>query len=307
MFRLILFFLVFFLGFTLPQTSFALGISPASIEVFDLLPDNVITRTLTISRGEDSKQENLIVNVQGSGTEAIFFPKGNELTFEEGEKIIVRNFEIRPADFSQGSYEAEMHVVYSDNNDEAGIPVNFGVESAVKFTVTDEEKVNFKVENVQIGKQYTSDPLSLSYVFDNQGNTEAGVSKIEIRALDASGKVITNKTIKDDIAMTAPFSREKQEIETKFSLEEGNYRLEVSFLDSQDGEVYKNEQNIVVSSKNNALQSVDGATPIKEEANCELQNEKSNQKDNWQIIVFSLLVVLLLSSVAGFLLVNKKK
>jgi len=251
--------LIGIIAFLIPQVVGAIGVSPPVIEIPNLLRDSSQTKVISVSRGsEDQGEVTYTVRIRGeyahyiSGPEKVVIPAGKDLaqySFEVNAKeAALGNYEVLidflrvPVGLDTGSVE---------EGDKAGayVTVVTGATATVKFTVTDEQILEYKLVSFQVRDTETDKPLFIKYSIDNTGNVEWKPSKIELFFTDVldDTKKSTLEILNKDIPIVKPGERKEMVTDLPHDLLEGAYIGQVKFyykdelvgeLSSQQFKVY---------------------------------------------------------------------
>lgn len=108
-FRRFFFLLVFFLTFILsPSQTYAIGISPALVEINDVLAGSMAKGEIFVSRGDASQVEKISVTITGSSASYIKLVKGDVMELPQAEQVTSIPFVIEPKTLATGNYQAFM-------------------------------------------------------------------------------------------------------------------------------------------------------------------------------------------------------
>lgn len=215
-----------------------LGLSPSSILEENLMRDVSFKQTVFLQRPDGSYAETIDVGL--GGPDRRFLVGENEIFFDEGVKEMPYTFEILPKDAASGEYEAGIVFIQRGvdpvTGEGAGLAVLRGVALSIKFSVTDEEIIDYKISDTIVYKTEEKFPLSLEIVEQNDGNVEWRPEKIVVTLTDSITQEEKSFTFpREDLDIVSPGARIRQHLDVVHGLREGDYQLRVDVY--YDGEI----------------------------------------------------------------------
>lgn len=246
-------------GFLLSaQCGQAIGLSPAILEVNDLLSTNSVERNFWFSRSATNKAESLKIIITGQGAAAISLPRGSELTLPVGQDSVAYPIIINGQGLALGDYEARLVVEpLGSETPESGSNITVGSSGTIKFNITDELKKDWEITSVNIEDAIAEAPVNLRYTLRNNGNVEAKPEAIIFQAtnIDDQTSIITEEISADQLTATAPFSESSFVLPLASQFPQGFYSIQLSFF-QDDQVIYENRQlNLQIGAENSYNES----------------------------------------------------
>ena len=174
-----------------PCVGQAFGVSPAVVEINDLLSESSAEATIYISRTNPSTTDTVTVTVSGTGAAAVVL-SDTTITLPQGEVSVPFTFSIQPVDLVAGAYTVAMTFLYQQADATvvtSAMGVQSGIEASIQFSVTNDQITNLSVSGIEITQADTALP-HLKYVLTNTGNTAAGPTSLSLQYTDNQAKTI---------------------------------------------------------------------------------------------------------------------
>jgi len=247
------------------STTFAIGVSPAIIEVLDIMQENQVSRILFLSRSDSSKEEAYNLTLSGEGSETISL-ENTHILFQKGETRVQVPFTISPEKSTPGEYNVKIQINLDSTQEssESQIVVSSGVYVDIKFTVTLNEIEKGEVQMGNMEETYEGDKLSFYYIWMNTGNVAGSPEKIDLSLIDTTTGVEYEESIlAQNLISVPPFSQENCLAKTSITPPTGVYNLTIVFYDKAGQPIYDYE----------ALHQVH----IKDATTIQIQNEPNSK------------------------------
>ena len=238
--RLIATFLAF-IAMGVPTYSDAVGISPPVIEAQNILKGAEQVKTILLFR-DGGTIGDVHLKIAPRGTYAHYISADTEVIIPDGKDYTEFNFTINPKDAALGSYEARLNIMEVSGASEAlsgdnEVAIIKGATAIVRFQVTGEQILDYKVNNLNIYDSEIGMPLSVEYTVNNSGNVEWRPDKIILNINDAEfGDTYLTLDVPNEYIPFAPAGGIKTvKFSTDHDLKIGAYRADAIFF-------YENEK-----------------------------------------------------------------
>src|SRR3989338_5855802 len=245
----------------LPGTAHAFGVSPATIEVNDILPGSSIQRVVSVSHTTPQISTAYDVAVNGTGAPFIQL-SSSEVVIPQGEREVVFPFSIViPESVTGGAFKADISFIGrmspQDNTSTGGLILRQGVVISVNFSVTKQQNTTFTIRDIGFEANTSKEPVIFYYRLVNDGNTAAGPDSATV-VLTPVGQMGEQKEITiRDLPLVGPKQTEVVRSEILPSLSTGRYAVHVSFF---SGDVMEHEEKdrqfLVISPPDGKIYSV---------------------------------------------------
>ena len=238
---LVIIFVVLFL--LLPETGLTIGLSPALIQVENILPDSYVTRQIYISRANPSALTKVQIIVSGSAADYILLNNGATIDLPMGEAQTAYSFIIQTKDLEPGNYEASLAVnpmSEGQGEDSEETKIMAGAQAEIRFSVTNEELESYTIQNVDMKDTEENQVVGFSYLMVNTGNVDTRPARIEFSVTDENDSSNTyNETISgQDLPLVPAFQEQQVDVATGASLLASLYSTEITFYNNNDEVVF---------------------------------------------------------------------
>jgi hypothetical protein len=213
-----------------PYMAQAFGVSPAVVEVNNLLPTSSAATTVYFSRANPDTADTVEITVSGTGATALMLPDST-VTLPIGETSVPLTFTIQPLGLAPGDYTATMTFIYITDDSAAvdGMSIQSGVESTVQFSVTDDLVTQLAIDGIEL-VQPDGDPAYLQYTVMNSGNTIAGPTSVTIDYTDNTATTVATEVLPlDQLTAVPPFSSQTKTVPLNNDLGAGLYTISATF------------------------------------------------------------------------------
>ncbi|MDD4351597.1 MAG: hypothetical protein PHU71_01260 [Candidatus Gracilibacteria bacterium] len=235
-----------FLSFLSLSQAQAVGISPPTLSLKDVLRGTSQSQTVRIFKDEDAIDQDVTYKVSGSGEYAHYLIAPETLLIPAGQSSEEYTFEIHPETAASGKYEAELNFMEINDTGElrkettgaATSKVLSGVNLLISFTVSGEEKIDFDLSELHINDTEINALATITFLVRNKGNVDWKPDKIKFIFADAgdkSVKKVESSISGNDIALSTPGKSTQITLGTKAALEQGQYTATANFY--YNGEV----------------------------------------------------------------------
>ncbi len=242
----------------LPQAAHAFGVSPATIQVDNLLPGSKTKQVLSVSHTDILQSSIFDVAVNGTGGVYIEL-LSKEATIPAGQQRIDFPFTIViPEAVTSGSYNADISFIVRTPTQEkdsgSGLTLRQGVVVSVGFSVTQEQQSTFTIRDTGFEVTNTKEPVNFYYRLVNDGNISSGPDRAVI-VLTPVGQTGEKKEVSvQNLPLVEPKQTEMVRTHLFDSLSAGRYAVHISFF-SGDTLVLEEQgkQFLVISPPDGAL------------------------------------------------------
>ncbi len=229
-----------FVLLVLPQTVFAIGISPSLILVENISQNSAVRKQVFFSRGNPAFDEEVKITVGGPLASYIEKTDGDTIVLPKGQKITPYNFTIKTGTLGAGTYEASIAVAQlpptlKPDEEVTGATILTGAQAKIQFSVATSAVEKYEIKDVLTGETEEGQIIGFFFIMANQGNADARPSKIEFTATDTQDpdNVLSDVIAGDSIPPVKAFSEERVGIKTKVSLTQGTYALKFVFYNQE--------------------------------------------------------------------------
>jgi len=216
---------------------YAIGISPPTVKVNDILHNTEQIRFVTLSRFPNETGD-VHLHVSATGTGADFLVGGEQDFFiPSGKDQAVFTFKVNPKNAADGAYEMDLNflkLLPESSDKKANVSIMTGVTVRVMITVSGEQHLSYKLVAAEIQDSETNAPISLTYVVDNIGNVDWNPEKIVFDFKITEDKTVAmSKTFeaKDLHTILAGVHNQHEKLLISHTLPEGDYDVTATFFD----------------------------------------------------------------------------
>lgn len=227
-----------------PHLTGAIGISPAVIEVENMVPHMQTTKEIWFSRGDAEQTEMLDVTFSGPAANYITPTEADSvLTFPAGEKMLKYPITIHTDNLASGQYEVVLtvtpHIDPAATAAAGSTQVLAGAEGLIRFTVTGSTTTDqYVIDQVQLLASVTGEPLKLIYYLDNKTNLDIKPNSIQLTATSLQTGQATELIVSSSDIPTVPaLTAGGVTLELAWDLPADDYIVNVTFHDQTDAVV----------------------------------------------------------------------
>ncbi len=222
----------------LPFKMQALGISPAAITIDNVGPDNIIEKTLYISRSQYAEAETAKIYILGTAAPYLSLPGGEDLILPAGQQTTPFTLVLSSGSLAAGDYQATITVNKQPNENiqleqgSAGSLILEGTQGQINFTVINSAVESYTIQDVSIADTEEGQPLGFSFIINNTGNVDARPTSIDFLAVDQQDPENTYHEIisEADITITPAFQTMRVDFQLAGNpLKQGNYKVTITF------------------------------------------------------------------------------
>lgn len=226
----------------------AIGMTPAVIEVLGVLPTNQVKREVYISRSNPKTTEYVSVVLSGSGAEAIQLQQSENFELPQGIQNTPLPFTIAPSGFAPGAYEAFLTIQVKESEENVGTnPILSGSQARIKFSVITELTELFQLDQINMAGASENAPFAFTFQATNNGNTAIAFEKIILNITDQNALPVWQDEIDGRALDNFPeFSQQKYVLPTTVSLPKGSYTALLTIMDAGDKELASQNLNFTV-------------------------------------------------------------
>lgn len=232
--------ILFLCASLLPSPAHALGLSPPTVEVNDLLRDTTQTRSVTLYRAPDDVGD-ITINVQPDEDDAEFFVlEETDLVMLSGQTELSYEFGVTPGNAANGDYELKLRFLkIADSSNEPGensVRVVTGVTAQILVTVGGEERLEYALGSMYALPTEEGLDTSVVYFVSNTGNVDWRPAKIVFAFFDAEGTSVDEYAIEGDEIESVRAGEENQSftVNVPAVLTRGSYTVTAAFYESDD-------------------------------------------------------------------------
>ncbi len=250
-------------GFFSASPANALGLSPPTIEVSDLLRDTTQTRSVSLFRAPDDVGD-VLIHVQPDEQDVDFFVlQETDVVMFSGQNEITYEFGVTPANAQNGEYEWKLRFLKaassSDGSTGNSVAVVTGVTAQILATVGGEERLEYEIASLYALPTEEGLDTSVVYSVNNSGNVDWQPSKIVFTFFDSSGASVGEYALEDDQIETVRAGMENQSftVNVPAVLTRGAYSVTAAFyqIDSDESETIETSQPFDVYAPGTLAQS----------------------------------------------------
>lgn len=214
-----------------------LGVSPAVIEVRDILAGTQVTKTFILSRSNPITADKVKVMISGSA--APFITGASEVVLPQGKQQTPYPFTIATAGLATNEeYEATISFSFGDDEISANMSARAfpAIKATIRFTVTNDIRQEFMIKQVIIQTSEEGQPLGFSYFMINTGNVDVRPTRIDLTITDQTNlkSVYTETILGETLVPVKAFSEKDITLFTKAKLASGRYWADFTFYDGDD-------------------------------------------------------------------------
>ncbi len=218
-----------FLFFT-PLSVLALGVTPSTVVVENIMPGTSLVRTVNITAPPSALERTLTVEVKGNQAPWLEL-SSNNLSLPSGVSSVPYVFTLVPTSRMAGWQEALL--AFGELPSESRGNLTSRVEIKVRILVSKEEHHAFSLENVGFKNVERGEPLPLSLTVRNIGNVAVRMDKIAIGLRPGKSRTVLQSVIPvEDIPLISPFTTQTFTVVTDSSFPAGAYRAEVKIFEA---------------------------------------------------------------------------
>lgn len=216
------------------DSSWAIGVSPATI-ILNNVPNNVrIDRMVTVTRPTSVGVEYFKVSLSGEGARYIELST-TTIMIPNGARSASYNFSIYPQAAPSRTFEAFLQfITYQPSSDSGQFLVRTyeGTTAQILFTITDQQILDYQIANVGGGGNIeVTMPPSLNYTVKNNGNVDAKPDQInlEISSIKDVAQKVTDTILGKILDFTPPLQNKNFSVEFNKTLPLGSYTATATF------------------------------------------------------------------------------
>lgn len=219
-------------AFLAPRFCGALGISPARLELENILTTVPVTGVFTISRAEIEAPETYLFNCEGE-TAAALDPALATITFASGEREQTIALRVDVARLQGPVAEGTCRVSLQPKKMTSGAVLP-AVEATVRLTATDQIINQLIIENLLVSEGQRSRLLQVSFNERNEGNDFSAPlgAKMEVFSM-IGGQLIAEEEWEINRSIE-PRRAELIELAAKHKIKAGNYTVHLTVSDPRD-------------------------------------------------------------------------
>lgn len=236
------------------HSAFALGISPAAVEVGSLLPNTVTTYSVELSRANPGVEQIGIIDIRGDDPYTIIAPES--IAMPVGQDLIPVEFQIDTTGLVTGTYSAKLDVAGQLVEEQTGTNNVSGVQTVISFSVTNDEVDTESISGFSL-QQNQEYELFTQFTHNNQGNIDTNISRIEIRGLHIESEEYYSETIEENYTVVPAYNSEDFRVTLNNFEEIGLYEFTL---------LWYNKNNQLISSHGPERFYVDGVAPVEEDS-----------------------------------------
>jgi len=274
--KLVTLLLVVFTGSVfLPATTFAIGVSPGTLNLDDVLPGSRVPVRTTVTRFSAEEDEVISLTPTGELKDHIELPEGTVFTMKKGVHQLGITIYFNAGDLATGEYTSHVRIAQtkpSNNTDntqklakrvrrtvdsapvepvQTGIPVGSAgstnlsaAQLDINVHITNNVVSKWRVESVEIRDLEEDTPLVFTYNLENQGNSTIKPHKIKL-SVTVKGDpdfLYQQEYTQEQLEFTKAFERGQYNLLTDLSPKKGLYYGLITFYDDEGNEVYTSQQ-----------------------------------------------------------------
>lgn len=238
--------------FALARSVFAFGITPAEINVSNLMPGGHYEKEIYVTRPVTEAGEELKVVLDPQLGEMLgwfkFMP-GNEFDFPVGKNTTSFNVIIDvPQNADLKNYTGQITAKgISDNKASEGVTMVSAAVLGVQVTTSNVEAADLKVLSMSAPDVNEGDPVRLLLNIKNSGNSESAPDKVALEVMDLFEKPIESLTT-SDLEKVQPFTTKEIKAQFNSNLDKGQYRVDASVI-FKGKEIFRQKLVLTVNAK----------------------------------------------------------
>lgn len=210
----------------------AIGLSPPSVYAPSVFRGIEQEFSMRLSRS-GSVAEPLTINIEKRGDFANYIEGPSEIVMAAGEDSAIYEFKIVPTEAANGDYEVIISFLVGVSDptvatEGSSVKIVTGVSGVVRFSVSGEEVVAYKVSNLSSSDTEIGQPLFMSLSIQNKGNVEWRPEKIQLTFLDANDatNIVSETILGEKISTVKPGGETSSVVlESMSKLIEGTYTV----------------------------------------------------------------------------------
>ena len=236
---------------TISAVHAGLGYSPGSINIEGMSPNTSVTREVTFSREDIDKDLTLGVTFVGMGAE--FLSGADEVKFVVGQDRAVYKFIVSVGSVPTGNYESQIFAITkeagktgssgSSEQATAQSSVILAAYPKVTFSVTNEIRQKYTINNINIQPSEEQQPLGFTFQLENTGNVDARPDHVDITIVnqDIPSLIYAESISGESLSLVKAFETNDVSVFTKAVLVAGKYWVDFIFYDEK-GIVFEQRQ-----------------------------------------------------------------
>lgn len=238
-------FLALSLSMVSVASAFAIGVSPSTVRVENVLSGSSVPTEIVITRADGSGSAMVTLTVGGASGEYVTLPEGETMTFPEGEQRLTVPLLVEAGNLAGGEYEATFTVTMTSGVDEAGgtgTSLMGASQAKVLFSVTNDAVEAYEITSADMSASEVGEPIGFTYVMDNTGNVDTRPARVELEMVDETDddNVLTQEFSGEEIAIVPAFTREEVSMFIEdHDLTPALYATSVTFYDADDEVIYE--------------------------------------------------------------------
>lgn len=222
----------------------SLGISPARIENYHLLPGSEFEKTLIVSREAVSDTAQVLFEINGEDISSwtTLKTQNSNLVFTPNQKTIELPFRITiPKNTPYGSYQGSItiKILETKNKQASGTTQLIGIQIPIKMTIAEDIHTKLTLKNVTVSKAWApqkfigiteSGKIILSANINNEGNQLDTPTKAILRIHDHTNNQILHTAESKNFNKIKPFQEGSIDISFTSLMRPGVYTAYVTLL-----------------------------------------------------------------------------
>lgn len=224
-----------------PRLGMAVGVSPALVEVADILPNQTVNKQVHISRANPESDIQALVTASGSAADYIDLSNNGVVELPQGEQLVPYSFAIKTEGLLPGTYQAALAInPVSDADSRVETEIMAGAQAEIQFTVASEEIESYTIQEVSMEGVKENQQINFSYLMVNTGNVDTRPSRIDFQVTNEKDPTsIYSETIdKQELPLVPAFQEKKVELTTRASLSADLYDTKITFYDNSGESTY---------------------------------------------------------------------
>lgn len=242
----------FSLVFSLVFTGFirfakAIGVSPALIEVNNLVQNIEVVKEINFSRAQSANQATFQVSLSGSAAEYIELSNKGIVTMDPGVNVVRYPFTIKPQSLGEGAYEVNITIQETapdkatSKSEGTGSTILTGAQATIRFTVINQELESYGISDIRIGEAEEGQAIGFSFRLQNSGNVDTRPERIEFTTIDETDETNTYQEtiLKERIRLVKAFKTDTISVATNAQLLPSLYKVLIIFYDKTGKKIFE--------------------------------------------------------------------
>ena len=225
----------------IPDHAFAIGISPATIQIENIKPGQSITSDVYVVRPQNNAVEKVRITKSGTLTQFFSFPTTVQFASGEYNKLVPLTITV-DENTEVGCYDAEITVT-PDFPVPTAIGSAVGVTQSVTACVTDRDVYDVTIRSLGlIHDGLPGSPAQVQFTATNNGNVDANITDILISMTDElthADPINVRIDIDTEKGFIPHFSKKEFYLDIEGAIPPGIYRASVQINDGTKKITYK--------------------------------------------------------------------